>query len=498
MTKAVPKFALSYIIACFSLFICLDLDAQDQNFEEFKKQYSASYQNYHDSVNVAFEGFLQAAWIEIQAQKPTDTYSSPKPEALPVLKPIPEEYVKKKPAEVQNSRKDLTKDGPQTLSPTPNKAPINAPPTSSYGLVFFGKFWELSFLQSSVNTQIEATNYSESYFAEQWEKLKGVYTESKITEISNLLGEQEATDWSTFLFIQQWIAEQQKIPSQTRDLHLWFIMQQLGYDFRIGYVKDKSLVLAAFDQPLFGVTYYSFSGKKYYVIQNSQKIEGRIKTYDGVLGKDLRWRQQVPYNAFDNKQKEERVLKFPFKGEKQEITLALNPSHIAYQEQLLRSKPELYSWFNPSASVISQLDTALIPTLESLSKEEQINYLLAMVQYSFIYQTDTEQFGFEKFMTPEECLWNTASDCEDRTALFAWLIERYTKLDYLFVRYPTHIALAIDAKELNLDLKLSTLNSYRDTVNKKTYVVADPTYIGASLGLEMPKLLKSGRLTRVN
>lgn len=496
MTKFVPKFlTISLFIIAAILLRNNALDAQDLNFEDFKKQYSATYQSYQDSVNQAFEGFLKAAWVEINAQKPAATYKEAKPRSLPVAKPIPEEFIKKPLPKKEKPKAEtpVKTKSPVELSPISPKAPVTEPPSSIYGLVFFGKFWEISFVDTPNNTAGEKlTNYNDAYFSEKWKELKMVYSSERQAELIALLENQQASDWSTFLFIQQWINEQKSIPARDRDLHLWFVMQQLGYDFRIGYDNYKSLVLAAFSQPLYGISYYTFANKKYYVVQNSQNITGRIKTYDGILGKEIEWQQQVPYSALDDSEQISRLLKFPYDGKNHEISLAISPSHIAFQEKILRSKPELYGSFNPSENVISQLDKALVPNMSILSQAEKVNYLLALVQYSFTYQTDDEQYGYEKFMTPEECLWNLASDCEDRTALFAWLVNRYTKLDYAFVRYPTHIALAVNAEDVALSGNI--LHTYKGADKKETYIVADPTYIGASLGMEMPKLLNKGTL----
>lgn len=496
MTKSVPKFLtiLLFIILVNTLQIRV-LGAQDLSFEDFKKQYSATYKNYQDSVNQAFEGFLKAAWIEINAQKPVATYKEAKPSTIPIAKPIPEEFIKKPlpKKEKPKANTSVNTKPPVELSPLSPKAPVTEPPSSIYGLVFFGKFWEISFIDNPDGTNTGKTeNYNDAYFREQWKLLKKVYNSEKQAELLSLLENQKASDWSTFLFVQQWINEQKSIPTKARDLHLWFVMQQLGYDFRIGYNRDESLVLAAFSQPLYGISYYNFADKKYYVVQNTQNITGRVKTYDGSIGKQIEWQQQIPYTALDGTEKINRVLKFPYDGKNHEISLAISPSHIAFQEKILRSKPELYGSFNPSQSVIAQLDKAIKPSVFTLSQADKVNYLLALVQYSFAYQTDDEQFGYEKFMTPEECLWNLASDCEDRTALFAWLINRYTKINYAFVRYPTHIALAVKAADLALNG--NNMDTYKSANKKEIYIVADPTYIGASLGMEMPKLLNKGTL----
>jgi hypothetical protein len=489
MTISVPKI---YLIVILVLLLSSRINisiAQEVSFEDFKKQYTSSFTSYQDSVNNAFEGFLKSAWIEINNEQPTVTYIEPKPKSIPSLIPIP----KKPTPSIPENDKETKKSQPD-LSPDLSKAPVISPPTSAYGLVFFGKFWEISFLEGSRSSlkSSRKAQLNKEYFNTQWEILKVTYDSEKLAALKKLLAEQTATDWSSFLFIQQWISEEQAIAKTDRDLHLWFIMQQLGYDFRIGYSNNKTLVLASFDKPLYGITYYTFGDKKYYIVQNEEAIEGPIKTYNGALGKNITWLEPIPYAALDQNQSLQRKLSFPYRNTNYEVQLQLYPEHIAYQEKILRSKPEFYASFEPSNLIAEQLDVFLKPILNTLSIEDQLNFLLAMVQLSFDYQTDNEQFGYEKFMTPEECLWNTASDCEDRTALFAWLVGRYTQHDYRFVRYPTHIALAINTNKLSVHT--SNLTKYKDVETNDIFIVADPTYMGASVGMEMPKLLNKGTL----
>jgi hypothetical protein len=93
-------------------------------------------------------------------------------------------------------------------------------------------------------------------------------------------------------------------------------------------------------------------------------------------------------------------------------------------------------------------------------------------------QTDREQFGEERFMFAEEPLAADASEA----ALFAYLARTLLDRTAIGLQWPNHVATAVKAgKDLQVTPDDRTL-----TVNGATYIMADPTYIGSSVGMEMP------------
>lgn len=117
--------------------------------------------------------------------------------------------------------------------------------------------------------------------------------------------------------------------------------------------------------------------------------------------------------------------------------------------------------------------------LENKSEIEAVNMLLRFVQTAFSYQTDKEQFNYEKVFFPEETLFYPYSDCEDRTILFSFLVKHLLKLDVIALRYSDHMAAAV---EFSSQPKLDGF------VHKnRHYTFADPTYINANIGMRMPK-----------
>lgn len=112
------------------------------------------------------------------------------------------------------------------------------------------------------------------------------------------------------------------------------------------------------------------------------------------------------------------------------------------------------------------------------SEPEAAEMILNFVQTAFEYKTDDEQFGYEKPMFPDETLNYPYSDCEDRAILFATLARDLLGLDVILMHYPNHIAAAVC---FNSDV------SGDSVVHKgRKYIVCDPTFIGAPVGVTMP------------
>ena len=117
------------------------------------------------------------------------------------------------------------------------------------------------------------------------------------------------------------------------------------------------------------------------------------------------------------------------------------------------------------------------PYLKTQTTLEAVDFLLAYVQYGFEYALDTEQFGYEKPFFCEENFYYPKNDCEDRAVLFSFLVRHLLHLDVVLIEYPGHIATAV---HFPTEVKGESV-MYKG----KRYVICDPTYIGASVGVEM-------------
>lgn len=117
--------------------------------------------------------------------------------------------------------------------------------------------------------------------------------------------------------------------------------------------------------------------------------------------------------------------------------------------------------------------------VQGRNEADAANILINFVQTAFQYQTDGQQFGYEKPFFVEELFYYPYSDCEDRAMLFSYLVRKLLGLDVVLLDYPEHIATAV---RFNGNVSGDYL-----MVNGQKYIVCDPTYIGASIGMTMPR-----------
>lgn len=135
------------------------------------------------------------------------------------------------------------------------------------------------------------------------------------------------------------------------------------------------------------------------------------------------------------------------------------------------------------APVSQEVQQTVLPSLQAAvqgkKQSEAANILINFVQTAFDYKTDGDQFGYEKPFFVDELFYYPYSDCEDRAVLYSYLVRTLMGLDVVLLEYPNHMATAVCFDE-NID------GDYI-TVSGKKYIICDPTYIGASIGLAMPQ-----------
>lgn len=119
--------------------------------------------------------------------------------------------------------------------------------------------------------------------------------------------------------------------------------------------------------------------------------------------------------------------------------------------------------------------------LNDKPQKVQVQTILSLIQFGFEYELDVDQWGEEYYAAPMHTLMLRAADCEDRAFLFSFLVEEVVGLKTVGLHYPGHLAAAV-AFDSN-----SGVSGKYVTLEGVKYYVTDPTYIGASIGEEMPQ-----------
>ena len=132
----------------------------------------------------------------------------------------------------------------------------------------------------------------------------------------------------------------------------------------------------------------------------------------------------------------------------------------------------------PMAQDVSkQLYPQLKAIISGKTQLDAVNILLNWVQTGFVYEYDDKVWGGDRAFFAEESLYYPYCDCEDRSILFTRLVRDILGLKCILVYYPGHLAAAVNFTE--------SVNGDYILLNGQKYIISDPTYIGAPVGLTM-------------
>jgi hypothetical protein len=258
-------------------------------------------------------------------------------------------------------------------------------------------------------------------------------------------------------------------------LFQFFLWNQLGFHARVAASGNELILLLPSKHKLYGLPFVVLDGNRYYIV--SGKNAGMMRTFSRNFSKankpiDMELKDSPVFAQKWN----QRKLKPAKLNMESEINYNLNLTD--FLNVLPQTDLEVIFKAKVAESVAEKFKNDLSPLLVGKSEVEQVSVLLNFVQQSFLYQTDQEQFGREKYFYVEEMLHYPYSDCEDRAVLFAWLVRSLLGIQVIGLSYETHVATAV---QFSQPIK-------GDAVNWKghPYIVCDPTYIGAGVGLSMP------------
>jgi hypothetical protein len=120
---------------------------------------------------------------------------------------------------------------------------------------------------------------------------------------------------------------------------------------------------------------------------------------------------------------DEKAIQFNYRSKPYHFQVKLNPE----VEIIFKNYPgvDFESYFNIPLS--HETYQSLIPILKKnisgMNQKNGVGYLMRFTRYAFLYQSDENNFGKEKRLSPEQTLFSKYSDCDDRAALFFYLVK---------------------------------------------------------------------------
>lgn len=490
----------------FILFVGFNQIAKSQDFEAWKKQQLQEFQNYKTEQDKAFNALLKQTWEFVNAKPAESLLKGPKIVEQPKVEPkkidepqkeitiikvdtviaelptVKEDVTPPVPlVKVAEPKKEEKKENPYEYNPSPKPTPVVAKPvTTATNFPFYGLPFSVQTDPAWKNIKLKAAN-PEGISAFYNEMANSSY-ESTLNELYEQRKALFLNDWAFAQLIETTVQSATKASVNEVNLFTWFFLLKSGYNVKLGYNDNQVHILVPTQQRLFGLSYYTIEGTKFYLVDflNPVKNSASLFTYKGSYPNanralDMRINSKPSFKATT----ETKNLRFAYNSDTFSIPTAYNAAYVNMYTYYPQTDLSVYFLATLSDDAVSTLVKHLSEVVKDKDQYTQVNMILRFVQTAFEYKTDQDQFGKEKYFFGDETLHYPYSDCEDRAILFASLVKMITKLDVVGVKYPGHLATAV----------AFTQNVKGDQLqySGKTYTICDPTYKNADIGMSMPK-----------
>lgn len=443
----------------------------NDEFEDFRKGLQTEYNDFRKEINAEYSELLSEAWKEYRLFRGKLPDENPKP-LFPAF------------SQEEKNAQAIHVVADEIVARATNSEVVE----KEHALK--DTFWEkgMSFDLDYFGARLQMRHENKPFFLpsiveQSVGKLWKEMADSKFTLIlADMLRCKEAiqmNDWAYFLLVKMVAAQLSTLHSEDcRTVYQHFLLVQSGYDVRLARIDRFLVLLFPIREEVYTRHYMEMDGKQYYVFSEKDlNAQSTIFTY------------QLPEKLIEKPYLSLAVTKelllpmqprsFCVKAAGLEVKGEVNVNKARFYMEYPLCELSVYARAVPAQKLSKQLVASLSAQLAKKPLTEALNQLLSWVQSGFRYQTDSKQFGREKPFFIEENFYYSASDCEDRSILFAYLVKQLWGKETVLLDYPGHVATAVYWGEQELK------GVYVQLQGKK-YIVCDPTYMNAKAGQVIP------------
>ncbi len=454
------------------LFLLFSTLLSAESYEEFLRSQEAAFSSYKEERDKAFSEFLSKEWKAYKASQGLSGYEEEKPQTLPEAKPQ-KTVVLKTPVPIKEVA-PVKKEKVYEKIVIPDES-------DRYQKLYFSFYGVALSVHYDPSLAVKPIGQvSQKGISQTWEALVKSDYEKTLREIQEISTTLVLNDWARYLLVSS-IAS--RICKQANEAKLlsWFLLLKLDYDTRIAYQQHRVVLLLPVKGEMYNTVYYTLNKKRYYAIDYYAKGNlGPVKTYvspyegaDKAIGFDV-----IHTPRFANKEVR-KAFHFPYENANRSVSMAYNEHLMNFFQSYPQVSYHYYFSSHESEAFEQSMRESFSPLVLGKSQSEAVDLLLSFVQHAFAYAVDVKQFNQEKVMFPSETLFYPYSDCEDRAILFAYMTRRLLGIDVVGVKFPNHMATAVALQE--------KVKGHYIQVDKKPYIMADPTYLNAGVGMVMPQ-----------
>ena len=334
------------------------------------------------------------------------------------------------------------------------------------------------YLNNSLNRKCSLNGLNENAIADAYEALCNSDYKPLLADCAQIRKDLRLNDWGVFTLVRQ-VADTYCGTANESIVMQQFLLNEMGYKARMARkaTEDKMMLFVATDCSIYAHPYITLNGQNYYNLSgNNEQCQFYMCQKDSPkaknsVGMQLKEAPLFPGTVVSSTHQA--------KGSAARVTVDVPKALMDFYKDYPQCDYSVYFNAPVNAAMENRILSSLAPLVQGRNEADAANILINFVQTAFQYQTDGQQFGYEKPFFVEELFYYPYSDCEDRAMLFSYLVRILLGLDVVLLDYPEHIATAV---RFNGNVSGDYL-----MVNGRKYIVCDPTYIGASIGMTMPR-----------
>lgn len=466
-----------------------DLMGDGDDFESFRQAIHKDFESFRQKINKEYAEFVRHPWKSTKNEKPTP---KPKDEVTPpVVKPKDDndKPVEPKPVPIEEVIQPVIDDTPQ---PEPIEPIEEQPqPVENYmEFVFFGTKEKVRVPVQKTNNAFDKDVHAIENIASTWESLSTGEYDNLLIDCLNTRRTRGLCDWAYLQMIRDLSEQYFGGRCNMATLMTAWLYCQSGYQMRMAIEGTRLHLLVGSKHHIFGQSYYKVDETNFYpFLHQGEEIKERVQICGASFPNEAAMSLLVPEaQDFDVKYSSSRTISSKRYANvcvnvkiNQNLVSFYNTYPTSMLDENVMTRWAMYANTPMAKDVTNQLYPQLKSVLNGKSQLDAVNILLNWVQTGFEYEYDDKVWGGDRAFFAEESLNYPYCDCEDRSILFTRLVRDLLGLKCILVFYPGHLAAAVRFTD-------SVSGGDYIQLNGQRYIVSDPTYIGAPVGMTMPNM----------
>ena len=461
---------------------------QRAGYKAFKEDAHKKYEEFRKKANEEYAIFMLEGWKQMPIEPAIPMPKIPKPphpvvappDKIPTADPIPYDTI------VPLGDLPLTHELPPlpTLDepeeePTPTITPKPQKP-QQFRFSFYGTD---CMVRWDERNRFKLKDLKEKTLSDAWTKLSSEEYDPLLEDIIKAAERMMLNDWGVVDLVRRAAISCMGKDGSESTFLADYLLAQLGAKTSLANADGRLVLLVALAETVYNYSYVEIDGTPYYILDKTNASSFLVLQQPFPKSESVNVRfKNVP--VLNVEKTSARVFSsdgYPA----MRVSIAENKNLIDFFDHC----PITTSWDAYSHTSISkEAKCVLYPMLKKQigdkSQIEAANMLLNFVQTCFQYATDGDQFGYERPLYADESFYYPANDCEDRSILYSILVRELLGLDVVLLEFPQHLATAVK-------FKTKVEGDYLD-LDDGRYIVCDPTYIGAPVGMAMPECKNTG------